>query len=374
MTSSRQATLPTLIVRIGGATHELDPAAGVAVIGRDAGATIGVDDERISRRHVRLEPRREGWHAIDTSTNGMFVEGVRRSSVLIAGTTTVHLGAPDGIAVTLFSQVPADESTQTLRPAATEQTSWDGEIDPGILRAGRAVAERRQQLGISQRSLERDAIFNQSALIKFEKGRSWPRAKTLDKLETALEWPSGHIEKIRRGTELGPTSSAAGPKGPVQTGTDDATEVFTDSIQAPLMAETVEFAMHTLIAAVADLPDQTDPDFTPKATSTLADLRKLERLASSAARNAKGSPSVILALSSVRRTYNDLMMRAAGSPAATLGQRLYGARHRAELSLEEAANGAGLPVAVLEDAEAERTISPDAAHAIENLVAQLTRS
>jgi hypothetical protein len=113
------------------------------------------------------------------------------------------------------------------------------------------------------------------------------------------------------------------------------------------------------------------PDFTPKATAILADLRKLERLAASAARNAKGVPSVIVALSNVRRSYNDLMMRAARSPAATLGQRLYGACHRAELSLQEAANGAGLPVDVLEDAEAERTIAPQAAHAIENLIAQL---
>jgi hypothetical protein len=122
------------------------------------------------------------------------------------------------------------------------------------------------------------------------------------------------------------------------------------------------------------LPDPSDPEFTPKATAVLADLRKLEKLAASAARNAKGSPAVVMALSSVRRSYNDLMMRAARSPAATLGQRLYGARHRAELSLEEAANGAGLPITVLEDAEADRTISPEAAHAIQTLIAQLTIS
>lgn len=362
------------MVRVGGATHTLDSAAGVAVIGRDPGVAIRVDDERISRHHVRLEPYREGWQAIDTSTNGMFVDGVRRSSLVITGATTVHLGAPDGVAVTLTAQATPEESTQALRPAEIQQASWDAEIDPGVARAGRAVAERRQQLGISQRSLERDGIFNQSALIKFEKGRSWPRAKTLEKLENVLQWPRGHIERIRRGADPAPMSSAAGAGRPAGAGTDEATEVLTDSIQAPLMAETVEFAMHTLIAAVADLPDQAHRDFTPRATKILADLRKLERLASTAARNAKGSPSVILALSSVRRTYNDLMMRAAGSPAATLGQRLYGARHRAELSLEEAANGAGLPVAVLEDAESERPIAPDAARAIENLIAQLTRS
>lgn len=67
---------------------------------------------------------------------------------------------------------------------------------------------------------------------------------------------------------------------------------------------------------------------------------------------------MVLALSTVRRTYNELMLRAARSPAATLGQRLYGARHSAELNIEEAANAAGLPVAVLQDAESERPIPP----------------
>lgn len=83
---------------------------------------------------------------------------------------------------------------------------------------------------------------------------------------------------------------------------------------------------------------------------------------------------MVLALSSVRRTYNDLMLRAARSPAATLGQRLYGARHGAELSVEEAANAAGVATAVLHDAESERPVPVDAAAAIETLIAQLSVS
>lgn len=366
MTASQLTSAPTLIVRVGRATHRLDPAAGVAFIGRDAAAAVGVDDERVSRQHVRLEPHREGWHAIDASTNGMFVDGVRRNAVPITGVTTIHLGAPDGVAVTLASDVTHDESTQALTPARTEYPSWDGQTDPGIVRAGRAVAERRQQLGISQRSLERDGIFNQSALINFEKGRSWPRSRTLEKLETVLQWPTGYITNLRRGAVLAPPSAA--------TGSDEATEVFTDSIQAPMMARTVELAMQALSAAVADLPEPTAPDFTAKATAILADLRKLEGLASNAARQPTGGPEVMKALSSVRRSYHDVMMRAAGSPAATLGQRLYGARHRAALTLGEAATGGGLPVSVLEDAEAERTIAPEVARAIENLIAELTVS
>jgi DNA-binding transcriptional regulator YiaG len=97
-------------------------------------------------------------------------------------------------------------------------------------------------------------------------------------------------------------------------------------------------------------------------------------VAAHAARNARGTPSVVLALSAVRRRYNELMLRAAKSPSATLGQRLYGARHRAELSLEEAANAAGVSTDVLLDAESERSVPPDVAAALDTLIAQLTMS
>lgn len=374
LTTSQLTNMPTLIARVGRATHTLSPAAGVAFIGREAGAAVGVDDERVSRRHVRLEPQPAGWQAIDASTNGMFVDGVARSAVLITGATTLHLGAPDGVEVRLTLDVARDESTQSLSPVQTEYPSWDGEKDPGVVRAGRAVAERRQQLRLSQREIDRRGILNASALLKFEKGVSWPRAKTLAKLEETLGWPSGYITSLRRGAAPALPVSPAPVLMPAtrESVSDEATEVLTESIQAPMMARTVELAMETLGTAIADLPDPTAPGFIAKATTILADLRKLEGLAASAARHATGGPEAVKALSRVRRSYNDVMMRAAGSPTATLGQRLYGARHRAELSLEEAATGAGLPIAVLQDVEAERPIAPEVAQAIENLIAELT--
>jgi transcriptional regulator with XRE-family HTH domain len=372
------APLPTLTVGIGRETHTLDPRAGVAVIGRDTAAAVRIADDRISRWHVRLEPRHDGWQAIDTSINGMFVDGVRRSSALITGATTIHLGDPDGIPVTLTPSDPFEATFAFTRgagmPESDEDEVWEGATDPGVVRAGRAVADRRNELEITQRSLARDKIINAGTLIAFEKGRTWPRRGTLSRLEKVLGWPPGTIMRIRSGAPTTSGVAAVAPGGVPAAHADEATEVFTDTVQAPLMAEAVELAMHTITAAMTDLPDQASPDFTPKATSILADLRKLEKLASSAARNARGTPSVVLALSSVRRSYNDLMMRAARSPAATLGQRLYEARHRAELSLEEAATAAGLPIAILGDAEADRPIPQDAATAVNTLIAQLTMS
>jgi len=312
---------------------------------------------------VRLEPRHDGWQVIDTSTNGMFIDGVRRNSALITSPMTIHLGDADGIPVTLVPGGPRDETVRTtVEPEADDEDHWDelAETDPDVARAGRAVAARRRELDITQRSLARDKVINAGTLIAFEKGRSWPRRGTLAKLEEVLSWPAGTITRIRNGS-------------PVALG-NDVTEVLTDTVQAPLMAEAVELAMHSIGAAVSALPDPSDPGFTQQATPILANLRQLETVAANAARNARGTPSVVLALSAVRRRYNELMLQAAKSPTATLGQRVYGARHRAELSVEEAANAAGVPTETLLDAEAERAVPPDAVAAINTLIAQLAMS
>ncbi len=368
MITGRSASTPEpgLVVRVGSQSYPLSVHDGVAVVGRDPSATVHINDDRISRSHVRLEPRHDGWQVIDTSTNGMFVDGVRRNSVLITVPTTVHLGDANGIPLTLEPGGPRDETVVTAVELETDDAedndNWDelAETDPAVARAGRAVSARRRELDITQRSLARDKVINAGTLIAFEKGRSWPRRGTLAKLEEVLDWPAGTITRIRNG-------SPAAQGG-------EATEVLTETVHAPLMAEAVELAMHSIGAAVDALPGPAEPDFTQRATPILADLRKLEAVAANAARNARGTPSVVLALSAVRRRYNELMLRAAKSPSATLGQRLYGARHRAELSLEEAANAAGVSTEALLDAESERSVPPDVDAALNTLIAQLAMS
>jgi transcriptional regulator with XRE-family HTH domain len=367
MITGRSASTPEpgLVVRVGSQSYPLSAHDGVAVVGRDPSATVHINDDRISRSHVRLEPRHDGWQVVDTSTNGMFVDGVRRNSVLVTVPTTVHLGDANGIPLTLEPGGPRDETVVTAVESDVEdedEDNWDelAETDPAVARAGRAVSARRRELDITQRSLARDKVINAGTLIAFEKGRSWPRRGTLAKLEEVLDWPAGTITRIRNG-------SPAAQGG-------EATEVLTETVHAPLMAEAVELAMHSIGAAVDGLPGPAEPDFTQRATPILADLRKLEAVAANAARNARGTPSVVLALSAVRRRYNELMLRAAKSPSATLGQRLYGARHRAELSLEEAANAAGVSTEALLDAESERSVPPDVDAALNTLIAQLAIS
>src|SRR5690606_3683689 len=137
---------------------------------------------------------------------GVFVDGVRHDDVVLTRGLTVYLGHPEeGIPVSFSFSAAVDGSAalatdQTASPQTAPSvaaaypvditTTIDG-IDDGVARAGAAVAARRKELGISQRSLAADKIVNAGALIAFEKGRSWPRKSTREKLEDILHWPHG---------------------------------------------------------------------------------------------------------------------------------------------------------------------------------------
>jgi transcriptional regulator with XRE-family HTH domain len=229
-------------------------------------------------------------------------------------------------------------------------------VDAGVARAGAAAAARRRELDISQRRLAADGIINAGALIAFEKGRSWPRERTRAKLEEVLQWPPGTIDRLRRGEPVARRSEAQ-----AATGTDEG----------QLIAQAVITAVHTLDAAVDALPVVEDADFTPRVTAILADLRQLEAVAARATRISKVTPALIKALGTVRRQIDDLTMRAASAPRATLGQRIYATRRRANLTVAETAQAAGISEDDLLKAEAEEPVSAAAIDAIEVLLKQI---
>ena len=240
-------------------------------------------------------------------------------------------------------------------PESTEEATEV--LDQGMVRAGAAAAARRRELDISQRSLAAAGIINAGALISFEKGRSWPRERTRAKLEEVLRWPPGTIARLRHGESIVPDRAA---EAPAHNGDD-----------APLIAQAVVTAVNTFGTAVEALPALEDPDFTPRATKILADLRQLEAVAARAARISKVSPALIKALSAVRTRYDELMLRAARAPRATVGQRLYAARRGANLTILETAQAAGVSEQDIIGAEAEEPVSTSAVREIESLIDQL---
>ena len=226
--------------------------------------------------------------------------------------------------------------------------------DPGVARAGAAVAARRRELDIKQRNLAKYKIINAGALIAFEKGRSWPRERTRARLEEVLQWPAGTIATIRYGGAV----PGATPEPPADDG-------------ASLIVGAVEVAMKTFEAAIESLPPDDSADFSARATVILADLRKLEAVVARAAQRSRGTPDVVLALRTVRGCYDDLMFRAAAAPGATLGQRLYVARRRASLTAAETANAAGLPVELVDAVEAGEPAADEDTARLNDLIASL---
>jgi transcriptional regulator with XRE-family HTH domain len=76
-------------------------------------------------------------------------------------------------------------------------------------------------------------------------------------------------------------------------------------------------------------------------------------------------------LGTVRRQIDELTMLAATAPRATLGQRLYATRRRANLTMAETAQAASIPEDDVARAEAEEPIPAASIDAIEALLKQL---
>ena len=340
------ASPPTLTVECADTAFTLTPDRSPATIGRSADADVPVADPRASRTHIRLEFEHGMWRAIDAgSRNGIFVDGERRAAVDVYDGLAIHVGSPEGTPVTFrfggeHPGPPPDE---------------DQTVDSAIAAAGAAVAARRRELDITQRTLAKYRIMNAGALIAFEKGRSWPRERTRAKLEEVLQWPPGTIANIRNGGAVPGQRPEPEP----------------DTEQAPLIVGAVDVAMKTFAAAIDMLPDVSAPDFTDRAAVILSDLRQLESVVARAARQSRGMPAVVMALSAVRTRYEDLMFQAATAPNATLGQRLFAARRRANLSAAETASAVGLSAQLIEAVEAGRPVTEGDAGAIRAFLAQL---
>jgi hypothetical protein len=119
------------------------------------------------------------------------------------------------------------------------------------------------------------------------------------------------------------------------------------------------------------LPPVEHPDFIERLAPILADLRQLEAVAVQATHISRITPELIKALGAVRRHHDELMMLGATAPGATLAERLYAARRRANLSTQETAQAAGVAEELIVRAEAEEALPASAVEAIEALISQI---
>lgn len=359
MPNAESTVGPAALAAFGGVA-----AAATAPGYRFVGYRAGV--QRATGLDLRAVPADGTWRLADESVgdreSGMFVDGLRESPS-VSDKKDVPFGDPTGGKALTFEVVRPTSSPE--EPRQDDQTT---DPDPGVARAGAAAAARRRELDISQRSLAADGIINAGALISFEKGRSWPRERTRAKLEEVLQWPAGTIARIREGDDAVVNQPAAAPApaaDPVA-----AAPSATDG-PASLIAQAVAAAVDTCSLAIAALPSPEDPEFTERAAPILADLRQLEAIAVQATRISRITPELIKAMGSVRRYHDQLMTLGATAPGATLAQRLYAARRRANLSTLETAQAAGVPEEMIVRAEAEEALPAETAEAIEALISQI---
>src|ERR1700754_2560845 len=130
-------------------------------------------------------------------------------------------------------------------------------------------------------------------------------------------------------------------------------------------------AMHMYTAAIDALPFPEDKKFHKRADVVLSGLRKLRSGLTDAAGRSRSTSTVIVALSDVRKRYDDLMARAAAAPGSGLGQQLYAARVEAKLSAQEVANGAGLRADLIDDLEAGEVPTEEEAAKVRELIEAL---
>lgn len=370
--------LPPLAIRCGqdDRTHTVHPDQGCITIGRVSPANIVINDARISSQHARIDATAEGWVLTDAgSTNGTYVDGVRIHATPIDHGLTAYLGNAQGIPMVVIplggdrpttDEVADDINTGDDEDAGDEEDIPVDGVDERYLRAGQAVAERRRQLGLSQRDLlARGVARSQGTLVNFENGRSWPRKSSRARLEEVLQWPPGTIAAIGAGQTA--------PRDVVGGSEDDRTEVLSKTIEMQLVVDAAEIGLNGINARILTLPPLADPAFPTQVVELARELRTLEAMIRRAVLTATNGAAVVAMLSEVRRAHTELMGRLAMAPDAPLGARLYTARHRSELQIDEIAAAAGVSVDTVEAAENNRSIDEAAEAALHAVLDTLSR-
>jgi ribosome-binding protein aMBF1 (putative translation factor) len=147
-----------------------------------------------------------------------------------------------------------------------------------------------------------------------------------------------------------------------------------DEGEGPIIVGIAEAAMQLHVCAIESLPQPDAKSFHARVDAVLAGLRKTQTMLEAAATRTRPTPSVIAALGEVRGRYDDLMTRAAAAPGSSLGQQLYVARRRAQLSIQEIATAVGLRADLLDALEAGQATTENEAVKVKELIAALQGS
>ncbi|OBG12552.1 hypothetical protein A5765_14445 [Mycolicibacterium celeriflavum] len=277
--------------------------------------------------------------------------GAEPLTVQVAG--SVYTAKPDDGAVTIGRELPA-------------QIRID---EPGISRTHVRLEPAGDHWVLTDAGSRNGTYFDGQRVESVEIDRE---------IDVYLGNPDGVCVQLRPsgGANTGQSPTDTLTAAPASTEADDAepdpdeesTEAITPTVQVAVAIDAADIALRGIYARAASLPMSDDPQFAPEAAALLSELRRLEASLTNAARSATGRPEIAIALGEVRQAYTDLMRRAARAPAATLGQRLYDARHRCQLTVQEAANAAGVTDDDVISAESDLSVPAPAAATLQRFV------
>lgn len=129
-----------------------------------------------------------------------------------------------------------DDRAQAKDAVSTQTPEHEDPLE----RVGRAVADRRVELGLeTQRDLADAAGVSLNTAALLERGKSFPHRTNRIKFEDALQWPRGTLDAVRRGGDV----PQAAPPPPQAAGSAPAAS----ATRTDLMALTIA----TAVAAIA---------------------------------------------------------------------------------------------------------------------------
>lgn len=117
--TDRSALELRMYVRYKGKTRTIERERPALTLGREEDCDVCVDGEQASRRHAKLELRRDKLYVKDQSTNGTYVRNAGRETFLhreempVFGGGELSLGAP-------FSECPAEEVVSFSEKSASK--------------------------------------------------------------------------------------------------------------------------------------------------------------------------------------------------------------------------------------------------------------
>ncbi|OCB15128.1 helix-turn-helix domain-containing protein [Mycobacterium intracellulare] len=71
--------------------------------------------------------------------------------------------------------------------------------DESLRKVGKLAAARRRELQMDQAGLARTADVDPKTVRAFERGERWPRERSRTRIEAALQWSAGSLERIKAG-------------------------------------------------------------------------------------------------------------------------------------------------------------------------------